>query len=516
MATIYETADKRYLTADQYNAMTPAQQANVNVYPSTDTAEGRAYQASLGNPAYMTNAGSASSGFGTAFGGGFQNAAPTSNMNTRLSGRTGGGSSFANMTPTAGAGQPTTGGMVLDPSDPRYYSQFSDSTQTGTTFDQQTGSSLAQSLFGNTEMGQQFTSGLTQEQQIELQNILQQMSSLTQQQSMGQTTGQTQVTDPINFLQLLQQEQAIAEADTLPATQALVDIVSGGQPIEVDRQAFLDLQNQQIRDAVNQATRGQAALGAGDTDVDRLAAAATARAAAPTTAQLAQLELDAAVNDLAARVQAGEIISGGGAGTQLVAQALQPLTELFGTETVGTTQETSTQQVEEQMTQQISSMMQRMAQTEEFTQTLGESLGWSQDQIEEVNSLLSQSIAQSSGLLSGIAPVQESGGKYICTVCVNHGFIEVEKLNKELAVLRENPDLFTSAREGYDIWGFKAAEILSERPKLAKLVAPMAEAFMDYILGKRNLGNKLMFHSVVKFSEFVAFLNKKEETESYA
>lgn len=393
--------------------------------------------------------------------------------------------------------------------DPRNFGQTSSGTQTGSSTDINRQNSFANSAFGNSTFGQQFTNSLTDEQQQQLQQLFSQTFGSSVGTSNQQTSGQTTVNDPFGFLALLQKEQALADEDTLAGTQALARLVQGENPISIDREQYIRNQNIGIQNAVRQATQGPTALGVGETDTGRLGASAGAQAALPFSQALLDADLQAQINQKAVEAQGAEILSKGSASTQLFSNALAPLTELFGTTTQGTQQGQTSEQTSQTVNQSISDVLSRLSQTQSTVQTMGEELGWSQEQIDAISETVSNSIAKSTGSLYGYGAESGGGGKYICTVCVDYGFIDEKLLEEELRIVRSFPELHKRARLGYEKIGPCIAQLLMKHKWLAWLVAPLAKAYMEYVTyTKRNWWTRFVFKRVIKICE--SFVKTKE------
>ncbi|MDB4507381.1 hypothetical protein N9064_00665 [bacterium] len=364
------------------------------------------------------------------------------------------------------------GNNYIDPNDPNYYNQISQGTQTGSSHDTGTQNSTSRSAFETTETGQQFTSSLTQEQQQQFEQLLSQTLSSMTSTSNQQSTGSTSVTDPFGFLALLQQEQGFLDDDTLQGTQALRDLVAGQGLPTVDRQAYLDLQQEAIRTALAKSGKGPTALGVGGTDLDRMGSSAVSQAALPFSQSLLQAENDANINSLAARVQGAESLRQGTASSDLFKAVAPSLTSLFGTQTTGTQSGQTSEQTSTQVNQTISSMLTRASQASETINTIGTAVGWDEKQIEAVTEAWSDSIAASQGYMSGISPEGGGGGKFICTVLCHLGLLDEAKLKKEVKWFTRNLSRLKWSARGYLAVGPRMAKFTLNHPKLAKLITP--------------------------------------------
>lgn len=385
---------------------------------------------------------------------------------------------------------------VYNPQADQSFWQNSASEQYSQDWQQQQSSSL-----NNTQAGSAFNElnkkyNLSETYGQEFQQAWEQAMS----QSLGtsQSLNQMQVSDPIGYYNLVMSELAGTSGNTEAGYQALQNILYGATP-EFDAQQYQDLQKTAIGQAIATAMSGPQAHGMGETDQDRQAAFAAEAAGVP----IAQMSLDAQkeydFQNLAASIQAADSLASSRG--DLVEGLMPTLTSLFGETTSGETIEQ--QQQLSQMESMATNTMYQQQIAEEIAERIGTSSEWSQEQIDSFSTALSATLATSLGSIFGKS-AESGGGKWICSVCVAHGHIDLRLLVKELATIQLNPMLFQKARKGYDIWGIAVARWLSDKPRISKIIAPFARTFMEYITGERNLRHRIMFHSVVKFSELFA------------
>jgi hypothetical protein len=378
----------------------------------------------------------------------------------------------------------------------RNFGQFSGTQQQSTDTTRQSSQANQQGRFGEVFNNLDTQYGLTSAYGSEFQQSFEEalMNSLVQNQSLQSTS----VDDPIGYLPLVLSELGMTTDQSAAGSQGLQSILYGNTP-QFDAQAWQRMQQQSIGENVAMAMSQPGMLGLGETDQQRQAAFAGAAAGTP----LAQASLEAQsqydFNNLAAQIQAADTLES--SRRDLVQTLLPTLTQYFGSTSEGmSTQET-------QQLNQISSMLtnQYMQQqvTQSIAQQIGESSGWSEEQVNTFAESLSQTLAESYGSILGTA-AEGGGGKWICSVCVAHGWIPFEKLVWEQAIIKLNPHLFEKARKGYDRWGLSLAKWLQDKPRVSRFIAPFAEAFMDYIGGARRWHNRWMFKFVIKTSELFA------------
>lgn len=202
------------------------------------------------------------------------------------------------------------------------------------------------------------------------------------------------------------------------------------------------------------------------------------------------------MNDLAARIQAGDILASERG--SLVQSLLPTLTEYFGQTQTGTTA-SQTQQSSQVNSLMSNQFFQRQV-TEEIAQAFGQSAGWEGTQTKQFAETLSNTLAESFGSIFGTAAESGGGktGSFVCTVLCHLGYITAEKIRKELAHFSERIAEYKWAARGYLAVGPAMAKWVYRNQWIAPFLAPYVNAMIDYVTDKQNAKwwQKLAFESV--------------------
>lgn len=344
-----------------------------------------------------------------------------------------------------------------------YYQSAGGTTTTGTQAEQGRQESTTTGRQAGTQTGIGQVSGVTSGQQTG-QTLTGTVGATTQDVTgRGQTAGTTEVLDTLGLGRLLAGQAGAATSADAARQAFLQGLVTQGP----QQQQALTAQ------AVNQALSGPGMFGTGE--------GAKARAAGNAAAQVG-------VNSLNQQLQAAQLLGGPTATTTLVGAG----TPYLGQQTTGTTQQAQSTTGTQAGQTQTAQMAEQSGASEQKTGTQQTTDQTSTSQALNLSNLLRSSQAASNeaqmgtsgnvGYTAGIGTVPQntqtsSGGCYVCTMYVDHGW-KAHRMVRKAAQFKLSLPKYRRSLVGYSVYGPTLAKWVGASPTFAAAFFPVARAVL--------------------------------------